>query len=246
MLIIQLAAIGVIVMTTSAFGAERKQRQLPPTPQRTANKVEPKPSNGLQILKDSSQFMVKEFEDACKSHISIIKSSKLDPIKPEGYGTQIQYYTQQDKIGLVGNLNNLIKAKTDFVNKTIHDLDAEEAKRNTPFSVQDISKHFKDIYGSLNEGRKNCALSLSQIEKQVERTTALKDCQLKLNQLNLKKEPSAFQKAKASVSNNVKRFLPGSQGQKENQQPNPSETKETREEQTQRILRESLKKGGIG
>ena len=156
------------------------------------------PTPGIQILKDTSEFMINEFEDACKAHVGHIKSFTIDPVKPEGYGTQIQYYTQQDKIGLVGNLNSLIKNSKDAVNKKLSDLQAAEQAKSSPLSNQDILKSFREIYGILNEGRKNCALSLSQIEKQVERTKTLKDCQSAP-----KKDPSNFQKVKTSVSRNA-------------------------------------------
>jgi len=203
--------------------------------------------------------MIKEFEDACKANISTINSFPIDPIKPEGFGAQIQYYTQSDKIELIDNLNRLLKVTTDSVNTKLEVLDKEEAAKNLPLSNQDILKSFRELYGILNDGRKQCAFSLNQIEKQVLRTKTLK----KKCSSSLKKGPSDLQKAKTSVSRNIKKYLPGLRGQKKDQQdesPDTSEreapttspkakkilgTKETREEERQRLLLEALEKSGI-
>jgi hypothetical protein len=233
---------------------QENPRPLPPTPHQTAQK----PSMGIQILKDTSQFMIQEFEDACTANITNIKSSVIDPVKPEGYGTQVQYYTQSDKIGLIGNLNSLLKKTVGTVKAKLNGLEAEETAQKGALSNQEILKSFREIYGILNEGRKNCAFSLSQIEKQTARTKTLKECQLAP-----KKDPSPPQKKKSSISHNVKKLLPGSHTQKKDQQavardmsdrepPTTSPkakkvlgTKETREEQRQRPLQEALKRSGL-
>lgn len=257
------ATIGLIIMVAPNFSSERSNqgsmRALPPTPlQSTPVQVGPKPSVGLQILKDSSQFMIKEFENACSANISHIKSFTIDPVKPEGYGTNIQYYTQSDKAALIENLNRLLKKTTDSVNTKLGALDKEEMTNKKPFSDQDILEKFREIYGILNEGRKNCTWSLAQIEKQMIRSNTLKECSA-----HSKKDSSNLQKEKKGISHNVKKYLPGSRNQKKDQQTESSDvsereppttsskaknilgTKETKEEQRQRFLLEALEKSGL-
>jgi hypothetical protein len=63
-------------------------------------------------------------------------------------------------------------------------------------------KNFKKIYGVLNEGRKNCALALSQIEKQQLKTQTLKESQaaaLKKNQETLKESQEALKTCQADL-----------------------------------------------
>lgn len=259
MVITRLAAIGFIILSTPTLSSERLLPTLPSTPPSSPPmETGTTASMGLQMLKDSSKFMISEFEDACRANISNIRSFNPDPVKPEGYGNQIQYYTQSDKMGLIGNLTTLLKKTADSVNAKLEALDKEESTKKIPLSNEEVSKHFRDIYGILNEGRKNCSLSLNQIEKQTLRTSTLKDCLSTVN-----KSSSDIQKPNKGALGSMKKYLPGSRSQKKDQQAESSDvnmqdnsttnsrskkaldTPEPKEQQKQRLLLQALEKSGL-
>jgi hypothetical protein len=218
MFALQLIVIGLMVIGTPPLSAE---------------------SPAMEILKSASHIMVQEFKAACESNITVIRSIKPAPEKPEGYGNKIPYSTNKDKIGILNDLAKLLIDAPAKVQKIIND---------TPDSNEGILKNFREIYGILNEGRKNCLLSLSQIEKQDLKTQTLKESQSdpKKNQEALKACQAALDRKKPSTLSQAKNLLRlGKKKAEDTSSAPPAQEKKIGPDEKSRILIESLQKNGL-
>jgi DNA-binding PadR family transcriptional regulator len=236
--------IGFMVTVVSVLGAESLES---PEIKREIKEVQ------IKILKNTSNILIQEFENSCNSNISDIKYFNPAPARPEGYGNTLQYYTKNDKIRLMNQLTQIIETAKNKIYEVINNL--EKKGNNTPYSDEDIVKNFKNIYGILNEGRKNCALALSQIEKQQLKTQTLKESQaacLKKNQAALKESQEALNNCQADLAkkkpsrlSQAKNFVGLGKKKTEDTPSTPSPKKEVNPDKAQESLIKSLQKNGL-
>jgi hypothetical protein len=242
----QFVAIGLIVLSTKTWGVQQG-RALPPTPQQRHDQTHTttpttQPSLAIEVIKQETEFMINEFKEACESNISVLNSIRPAPQKPDSYGTSIPFYTAQDKAGLISNLKTLIANKTNAANTFLSELEAKDKAQGEQLTAKEIMSTFIKISGTLNEGRKNCALSLSQLEKQELKTETLKTCSA-ANQKDLTKPAPGKDQAKTEQKKGLlSKIMPKSSPKSDSSaksRPKPTD------EEKQKALHEALIKSGL-